>query len=398
LNVAWNPTTEAHIEAALRSGELAETHLLELKRDAPSGRGERSEIARDLASLALDGGSLLFGIEEVKNENRFQLAPVELPNQVEALEQIAELRIDPPLTIRAKEIPASSSETSGYIFVTVEASPLAPHMVDGVYYGRGEKRRRRLGDAEVLRLHRRREEADGRVLAMLRQDVDADPIPAAEATQGHLFLVASPVTGSPTLAEDWVWDQTAMFEVFQSSSVKVPESLWRWAPTPRSAHQLVRRSHGQAWTSMPDGSPMYEDGAVQVEFREDGSVHIFVGRLTATVSQRGLDLHTIMDGLVVAYVFRTIAWALRSAERSGYAGAWDLGIAGTGMHGALGFSNTEHFSDYDSTTYAGSSYEAITQATKSEMASTPNSVTNRLIKRLLRSMHLERFYNDIVEM
>lgn len=145
----WSPRREADLASALESGELRESHLLEIKRIDGSGKAERSEMARDLASMALDGGQILFGLNEVKDSNSFELTPFVLQGRVEALEQIAELRIEPPLQIRATEIVSDSSPEMGYILVQIDASAEAPHMVDGVYYGRGEKRRRRLGDGEV---------------------------------------------------------------------------------------------------------------------------------------------------------------------------------------------------------------------------------------------------------
>lgn len=75
----WSTANEVQIVAALEAGDLVETHQLELKRDAPTSKAERSEIARDLASMALDGGSFLFGIEELKTEQSFRLAPMDLP-------------------------------------------------------------------------------------------------------------------------------------------------------------------------------------------------------------------------------------------------------------------------------------------------------------------------------
>ncbi|MCD1569901.1 AlbA family DNA-binding domain-containing protein [Agromyces mediolanus] len=392
----WSPVNEGQIVAAIEAGDLVESHHLEIKRDAPASKAERSEIARDLASMALEGGSFLFGVEELKDAQAFRLAPMELPGRVEALEQIAELRIDPPLNIRVREIPSTVDASKGYLHVLVEASPQAPHMVDGVYYGRGERRRRRLGDAEVLRLHKHRAEDGERVRMMLEDDIAADPVPVNDRRLGHLFVVALPVAASPTLTESWVWDQTALLEVFRSSSRGLPREVAEWAPQPSSAHQLVARSHGQAWTSL-ESSLSYEAGAVDVEFCEDGSVHVFVGRLTDQPGRgRNAEQHMIMDGIAVAYVMRTMNWALSVAERSGYTGSWHLAVAGTGLEGVVAFSNTQSILMYDGTAYPAAVYKSSTQATRIEMQEKPGMVAGRLLNRFVRSLKLGAHYGSLL--
>jgi hypothetical protein len=53
----WVPRSEADLAEAVSLGLLEETHYLELKREIPAGKGANRELARDLASLAVDGGT-----------------------------------------------------------------------------------------------------------------------------------------------------------------------------------------------------------------------------------------------------------------------------------------------------------------------------------------------------
>jgi hypothetical protein len=62
----WTPATEQEIRTAIQDGVLAETHYVELKRQVGDSAGERNETARDLASLALDGGVMIIGVAEDK--------------------------------------------------------------------------------------------------------------------------------------------------------------------------------------------------------------------------------------------------------------------------------------------------------------------------------------------
>lgn len=54
-----------------------------------------------------------------------------------------------------------------YLLVEVRPSPFAPHMVDGVYWGRGKKKRIRLTDPQVLRYHAQRVGVEERTHRML---------------------------------------------------------------------------------------------------------------------------------------------------------------------------------------------------------------------------------------
>lgn len=57
----WLPQDESAIETAAHAGLLVESHYLDLKMTIPSGSGKNRELARDLASFAIDGGALLVG-------------------------------------------------------------------------------------------------------------------------------------------------------------------------------------------------------------------------------------------------------------------------------------------------------------------------------------------------
>ena len=50
--------------SAAAGGLLDESHWMELKREIPRTKGSNVELARDLASFAVDGGVLVIGVDE----------------------------------------------------------------------------------------------------------------------------------------------------------------------------------------------------------------------------------------------------------------------------------------------------------------------------------------------
>jgi hypothetical protein len=130
---------------------------------------------------------------------------VPLKGLCERIEQIARMRVDPPLQVTCTPLSSGTDDGSGYVIVRVPASALAPHQVQGIYYGRGDKTKIRLSDAEVARLYRRREEWNQDARELLDRHVAADPFADAQAYP-HVFFVARPVAGWPEMCRDLAGD------------------------------------------------------------------------------------------------------------------------------------------------------------------------------------------------
>ncbi|SDC95930.1 Putative DNA-binding domain-containing protein [Glycomyces harbinensis] len=145
----WIPTSEAALQQAIANGTFEENHHVEAKREFATGSAKNKEMARDLAGLAIDGGVLIIGVAELKDIQSWRCEPLPLQGLGERIEQVVQQLIHSPLPVRARTFPAAGDPTLGYVAVEVPASPQAPHMVDNIYYARGEKTKRRLGDAEV---------------------------------------------------------------------------------------------------------------------------------------------------------------------------------------------------------------------------------------------------------
>lgn len=149
-------------------------------------------------------------MQENKDSRTFELTPQPLNGLPEKIEQVARTIPDPPLTVLTEEIGSAAGEGTGYLIVHIPASPVAPHMVDNRYFGRGDKTKYQMGDAEVVALHERRRNAEADALALLGREMDEDPLRDVGA-QSHLFLVAQPTAGLRDMclpiAGDRDWNQ-----------------------------------------------------------------------------------------------------------------------------------------------------------------------------------------------
>ncbi len=129
VSPAWVPATEDDLRAATANRILDEsTGWIELKREiGPPGRKTNAELARDLASLAVEGGLFLVGIDESQDGGPAQLRPLPLEGLPERVEQVALTRCDPPLSVRAASVGSAADANQGYLVVRVPASADAPH-------------------------------------------------------------------------------------------------------------------------------------------------------------------------------------------------------------------------------------------------------------------------------
>lgn len=119
----WAPTDEAAITAAATAGLLVESHYLELKSTIPPGKGEIRELARDLASFAIDGLTLLIGLDESDDGGPPKPNPIELAGLAERVELVARTIPDPPIPVTCT--PIASSEP-GRGFLLTRSPPPAP--------------------------------------------------------------------------------------------------------------------------------------------------------------------------------------------------------------------------------------------------------------------------------
>jgi hypothetical protein len=168
--------SEADLQVAASEGLLVENHFLELKREIPPGKGNNQELAADLASLAVDGGTIMVGVAQRENDAP-ALVPQPLDGMRERIAEVARTIPDPPLPVTVDRLPSAGDDAIGYLVIHVPASPNAPHMVGCRYWGRGDATKFVLSDPEVRRLHALHRDDEAEADAMIRAEIDRDPIP-----------------------------------------------------------------------------------------------------------------------------------------------------------------------------------------------------------------------------
>ncbi len=343
----WPPRTEAALETAAKNRDLVESHYLELKQELPPNSDPANkELARDLASLAIDGGLLILGVDEVQN---YALTPVPLDGLAERVEQVAGSRIDEPLPLTFIEIESAANPAGGYLLVRVPASPRAPHMVDNRYWGRGDK------TAHLF--------------------VVADPVPPRE----RLLL---PVLG--------VGDWTTAFRALVAATTH--QGGGTFSPDlPNSLSNFSTTADGWAWKShavfgqRDEGEQGLEreKGALIVEICENGQLRMMCGRATEDYNGKRL----MFDDLVLGLTARMVSLAAAVSHATGFLGSWDIGVGITMLKSAI--SNRRYSRDgfgLPGPPYTADSYSASTRAALAEIEGGTGPIVERVLGRLYRAV------------
>jgi hypothetical protein len=393
----WVPTSESDLDEAATSGMLEESHYMELKREIGPGKKANTELARDLAQFAIDGGTLIVGVAENKDSSP-SLSPVRLDGLPERIEQIARSKPDPPLPVRTRTISSERGDGYGYVLVHIPISGTAPHMVDHVYFRRGDKTRERLSDADVLRLHRARPDVGDVIRRLIDNYVARDPVPAEERHGAHLFAVAAPVAPRHEMAMNLVHDQpnanTRLFGLVRHSiatSDKAPLGLdlgWAEWLQPRPDGAALVYGLTQERTLERSDS----ETALEIEFTDDGAVRMFTNCLSQTQTLNGQPTEVLFDSMPVVLVHRIVGVAVEIADRTGYTGPWMIGVHADRIAGLPAATTSQVLNgllNRPATRWPNDNrpFRETTTASTDELAQMPGAVTQRLVGRFLRTLN-----------
>lgn len=403
----WAPRTEHEIQLAIDEGNLLENRFLDVKRWADSASdGARKETARDLSSFAIGGGALLFGVAENKATREFSCEPFDLAGAAEKVEQIAATRIDPPLTVVVTDIPSEDDPNRGYLFVEVPPSPHAPHMVDGRYHARADRTKRQLVDAEVIRMHQDRQRGTDKIKEALDVWVSREVVARLERRNAHLRIVAVPMVQHRPDAFERIsrgGGGAGARELVLKAERALHPSLEHFEPTFVYARTWAVRESGGALTTLRAQDPILdpfggENDLVDVEFQDDGSIRILMGRLTDFVAEGSADLKVMFEVGLIAWVRRALLLVREVSAVMDYRGSWGFAIHADGLEGSAGFAEqdgTRFFFGRDRYLYPLGSYTAMTEAHLVELEQNGADVVDRLVRKLLQGY---RSYDRVMDL
>ncbi|MDX2600292.1 ATP-binding protein [Streptomyces caniscabiei] len=406
-NPRWTPKAEADLQAAVDGGLFEESHHLDLKK-APNSKGDNRELARDLSSFAVHGGTLIIGVQENKENRTFELAPQPLNGLPEKIEQVARTIPDPPLTILTEEISAAADDGTGYLIVHIPASPVAPHMVDNRYFGRGDKTKYQMGDAEVVALHARRRNTEADTLTLLRKEMDMDPLRDVGA-QSHLFLVGQPTAGRRDMclpitgARDWNQRlRTLIQHALEAPRTRAALSGMGFSPDLTYTHQGHRRARGVALSSSglgagrayaPEGRSS-DESVIELQLFEDGGLRLLMTRLSEGTSrpyESPSDAEqVIFDAAAVVFTRHMLELIRLISDEVDYHGNWAVAVGANRLRGRRRWSQPSIFASNHR--YSADTYEESTGVAVAELRDAPGTVTRRLLGHLLRSLDSEESF------
>jgi hypothetical protein len=399
----WMPTAWSDVVEAAAGGLLDESHWVDLKQELSAGkRTHNTELAQDLASLAVDGGLLVVGVED-HDSRAGKVCGVELARLADRVDQVARDKVRPSLVVRSHEVPDPDRPGWGCLLVHVPPSAEAPHMVDYVYYGRGDRANVRLGDERVRAIieGRRRGRAD--VTAELRRMADDDPIAADKRQLGHLYLLAQPETATEEALVAFLARGDAVRVIQELLGSVIQERGSGASGFDPDVHRLldgVPRAEGLALISyIAEEGPPSEQSLLELVVREDGGIRLTCGRGTDAFPPPGFlpsdrPPMVVIAVLVLGLAHSVATFAGRLAdEHAAYQGQWRLGIRMDRLRGAVPLDLLQgHPLHRPGNPYSRHEYERVTSASTEELVNAPHAVAERLVAPLLRGLGIAPRY------
>lgn len=386
------------VVSAAAAGVLDETQWVELKQAVPApSKDANRELARDLASLSVDGGVLVIGVED---DHRKAGAVVGTPLQGlrTRIDQVARGGITPPLNVAITIVEHPSDNEVGVVVVEVPASVTAPHMVDGSYWGRGATGKAKLTDPAVRHLmETRTARAEGftRRLHDVRDELEAFP----SRTAAHVYLLLEPqvAPSGPPLHERFERPIDALNAVVNARpqrQVYSPNFAGLTDPAPHPDGFLL--------SSPIDGGQWAQELMIRLLLGDDGSVRLAAARATfEQPTSTGDTTRLVAAEYVIELVHHTLHVASTIAEEQlGFTGQWKVGIIVDRLKGLQASASARWGGGRMLPAYPADEYREVVTASASEMVDSTSEVVRRLLHRFTRGLGVERVldYTDIGEL
>lgn len=387
----WSPATWSDVVNAAAGGLLDESHWIDLKRELATGKPTiNRDLAQDMASLAVDGGLLIIGIED-HNSHAGAVCGVELTGLADRVDQIARAKVRPPLLVRSVEIVDPDHEGRGCLLVHIPPSAQAPHMVDYTYFGRGDRGNTRLCDDQVRSVLAERTRGRTNILDDLRQMAGDDPVPEGDRKNGHVYLLARPETAPADVLVDFlerVDVGQVVNQMLQQIRITRGGSI---DPDLAGLNFLASRAEGKAFTNTPTGRDPYEHDMIDLVLHESGEIRLTCG---AGVVSHKPNTFPEREPVPVVFTDRVLGMAQSFAAFAGqigdqhaaYQGQWQFGIRMDRLRGSLPWSIARNPMNLPGHPYNREHYERVTTASTDQLLDTPEAVANQIVAPLLRGL------------
>ena len=391
----WIPRSEQEILAATESGDLRETSSFDAKSALPK-KGKSKDLAVDVAAMANDDGTLLYGIDEDDRGEPVIRTPIQLNGAKERVDQIVRTCISEPPDIEIYAIPAEEDESKGYLVVAVPSSSRAPHMVtvgkDNRYYGRSATGNTPLTEGEVARLYERRSRWEVDRTALLDEAIEQAPIEPWDSF-AYLHLNARCVVPDEDLLEKAVGHEylvpflNALFSAALKDKV-FPRGYGKgYSPDLGDNNAFYRRAEGWVTSQGLDDNYFSSVGPAYVlefEIGLDGSGRLFCGRAAEEANSGELQL---FEDLVAGLTARFLCVLGGLYDAGAYLGPVDVGIAVTGLKGAVSCNLSQRVIDrHFLRPYDRDQYRRTERFPAPSLSGDPRSAARKLVSPLTRAI------------
>ena len=328
----WLPKCESDIIKAIQSRSLEERAIFDAKEEL----SKNSEIAKDIAAMANDGGVIIYGLGEDEHGRITRSTPIPIVGQTERIDAIVRSSISEPPVIYISSIPTEENPEVGYLVVHVPPSERAPHMVvvkgDNRFYGRTATGNSPLTEGEVARLYARRQQSEVNRERLLDAEINSSPL-EPDDNYVYLFLFARPVFAKEGFFDNLLNDETEFHKVLSDLVREVSNgSVFRqsFQPDFSSPPTWKHRTEG-LWGAL--SYPSTEKSEIprrtlnlQIDF--DGTGHLFCGRAGDRYSPEEF---SVFPEIIAGLTVRFLNYMGRLYQSAAYIGMVDVGLAMTGL-------------------------------------------------------------------
>lgn len=384
-------TSWADLVAAAQAGALAETQWVELKAALPpAAKPANLELARDLASLSADGGTLVIGVRDPGDAIEHVTGT---SDEIEALkDRVAQIaistRIQPPLNVQLTVLPHPSEPGQHVLLVAVPASPEAPHMVDDRYWGRSANGKRPLGNVETSRLWSARRGARQDFEQRVRsRPEELDRLWPAVRQLGWAHVLVEPSVAPMTRRLD---ENPALpLQMVLGSASFRPQ----WSPSLESLRYVLSHPDGSAWTSFnleSDTAEFIDQYGLYLLITDNGTVRL-IGPSTCFYGH-DRQLRCISANYLMELVHQGLELAARlGTDHLAYAGAWKVGVHLEGLAGHLSAQALGNNLGFRTTPFPTDSYTRTTTVHGNDLTSGTAAIVEAVLRDLARGLGLKAY-------